>query len=249
MRANRFVPMGFCLVAFGCVMACLPSVSRGDIQFTVSLDTSDLIGNAAGPFSLDFQLNDGSQTGDGNNTATISNFVFAGATAGGPSGSPTTASGGVTGSLASTVSLTDTSDFNEFTQAFTPGTSPGSTLSFSVDLTTNVDAGPTPDQFSFAILDNLGDEIPTVDPSGANTLITVNIDSSSPTVNVFDTDPSIIPNAGGTGIDIEPDVNILNAGTGGAGSGSVPLPTAAALGLTGLCLAAALQCRCRRVGA
>jgi hypothetical protein len=39
---------------------------------------------------------------------------------------------------------------DEFTQAFTPGSSPGSLLSYNVDLTTNVDAGGTPDEFSAA---------------------------------------------------------------------------------------------------
>ena len=127
--------------------------------FTVSLDTSPLIGSANGPFSLDFQLNDGSGTNDGNNIATLSNFNFGSGTA---TGAPTT-SGGASGSLTSGITLTDNSFFNELFQSFTPG----NLLTFDVALTGNADIGPTPDQFSFAILDNTLAEIPTTGTAGA----------------------------------------------------------------------------------
>jgi hypothetical protein len=55
-------------------------------------------------------------------------------------------------------------------------------ISFNLDLTTNVDAGPTPDQFSFAILDPSGNPIPTSDPTGDDNLLVVNINSSNPAV-------------------------------------------------------------------
>ncbi len=58
--------------------AMLPRAARADAIYNVSLDTSSLIGNAAGPFSLDFQFNDGSGTNDGNNTVTLTNFAFGG---------------------------------------------------------------------------------------------------------------------------------------------------------------------------
>ena len=87
--------------------------------------------------------------------------------------------GGVTGDLSSTVTLVDSSFFNNFQQSFTAG----STLSFVVDLTTNLDAGGTPDAFTFAILDNLGNNISTSDPGGS--LLTVNLNSATPTVTSF----------------------------------------------------------------
>src|SRR6185312_13251794 len=99
----------------------------------VTLNTAPLIGDTAGPFSLVFQLTDGSGIGDGNNTVTISNFQFG---SGGPSGSPTTF-GGVSGDVGSTVTLVDSSFLNYLIQPFTPGT----TLEFTVTTTNNVDSG------------------------------------------------------------------------------------------------------------
>jgi hypothetical protein len=116
------------------------------------MNTAPLAGHTAGPFSLEFQLNDGSGTNDGNNTASLSNFLFNGGAA---VGSPTL-NGGASGNLTSGVTLTDNSFFNQFIQGFTAG----STLSFRLSLSTNVGSGGTPDQFSFAILDKTGTEIP-----------------------------------------------------------------------------------------
>ncbi len=151
-----------------------------DVIYNVSLDTSPLIGDAAGPFSLDFQFTDGSGTSDGNNTVALSNFDFG---AGGGTGSPAT-SGSVSGDLTSSVTLIDSQFFNEFTQTFTPGAA----LDFTVDLTTNVDAGGVPDEFTFAILDNTGAEIPTL--GLFDTLLLADIDSSSPTLFAFGSDTS-----------------------------------------------------------
>jgi hypothetical protein len=85
------------------------------------------------------------------------------------------------------VTLTDPTFFTEFTRQFTPGTS----LSFRLSLTGAVDPGGTPDQFSFAILQRLGPllpgpEIPTTGPGDA--LLTIDIDSASPSVLSFPTD-------------------------------------------------------------
>ena len=68
---------------FYCVFAATASCWADAIDMNVSLGTSALIGHPAGPFSLDFQLLDGAGTNDGNNTATLSQFVFGG---GAPSG-------------------------------------------------------------------------------------------------------------------------------------------------------------------
>lgn len=136
--------------------------------FTVSLDTSALIGNPAGPFALDFQLTDGSGSGDGNNTAVVSSFNFHGGNWGGPA----------------SVSLTDSSFFTEFSQTFTAGAA----LSFNVSLTTAVDAGPTPDRFTFALLDKNGSEIPTL--GFADEFLGVDLNSADPTIETYASDTS-----------------------------------------------------------
>jgi hypothetical protein len=155
----------------------LGSIAEAQIQFQVKLNTSSLIGNPAGPYSLDFQLNDGSGWGDGNNIASISDFQFGGGSATGWG----TATGGAMGNLASTITLNDTNSLlNEFYQGFTAG----SWLSFTVSLSTQVDAGPTPDRFSFAILDNSLMNLAT-QSLGTDTFIEVDINSGNPTVFAF----------------------------------------------------------------
>jgi hypothetical protein len=69
--------------------------------------------------------------------------------------------GGATGDTSGTITLTDSSFFNSFVQQFTPG----DLLSFEVDLTANY-VDPTPDQFSFAILNGSMFEVPTTAPGG-----------------------------------------------------------------------------------
>jgi hypothetical protein len=114
--------------------------------YSVSLDTSPLIRHSARPFYLEFQLNDGSGTGDGNNTVTLSNFQFG---SGGSAADNPVKEGDATGSLTTGVEITDNDFFNSFYEEFTPGT----LLSFILEITTQADA-ITSDQFSFAILDN-----------------------------------------------------------------------------------------------
>ena len=113
--------------------------------YHVVINTSALQGAVAanGPYALDFQLNSGDTLG--NNAAVISNFTFGG---GAPVGNATTF-GGAAGSLAGPVTLSDSSAFNEFFQGFTADGS----IAFDLSLSQSVDAGPTPDSFSVAILD------------------------------------------------------------------------------------------------
>ena len=157
--------------------------ARADTIFTVTVDTTPLVG-LLGPFAVAFQLTDGSGGGDANNTAMLSNFAFGGGSAGGCPANCTT-TGGASGDMTGTVTLTDSSFFNSFAERFTVGSS----LSFQVDLQTNVDAGGIPDAFAFSILDN-GLPIPTLDPLGADTLLSLDIDSATPTILTFASDLS-----------------------------------------------------------
>lgn len=152
------------------------SLARAQSFFDVRLNTSPLIGHPAGPFYLDFQLNDGAGSGNGNNTAILSQFNFGG---GSLLGSPMS-SGGVTGSLASSVTLRDTSAFNEFLQGFTPGSS----LSFRLSLTNNANA-PTPDLFSFSILDGNLFNLRTFSPGDSDALVVINLTGQSLIANAY----------------------------------------------------------------
>ena len=180
----------FYLIVFALFVA--NPLCRADLMFEVSLDTSGLMGHPAGPFYIDFQLNDGSGNFSKVNTAKISNFSGAGLT-----GTPHLF-GNATGSLAAAGTLTlkdDAALINEFYQAFTPGR----LVSFHVSLTTNVD-GPIPDAFSFSILDNLLSPIPTT--NFANAFLFVNINwaiATQPDLrnSIFAGDPARLPTAGG----------------------------------------------------
>lgn len=161
-----------------------PCVVRAD-SFGVSVDTSSLIGNSGGPFELGFLLIDASGTGDGNNTVTINNFAFGGGSPGAVDPSGTI--GGASGNLTSTVALTDNSFFNALSASFTPG----STLSFSVNMTTNPDStmdlstGLTGDQFDFLIFNSSNMPITTTDPTGGNTFASATVGPSGLSVQEF----------------------------------------------------------------
>jgi hypothetical protein len=148
--------------------------------FDASIDTSSLVGS--GPFSIDFQFIDGTGLpGDlNNNTVSVSNFTFG--AGGAPIGSPSFLDG-ASGDLSGSVLLTDAQFFNEFTQSFTPG----SLLSFQVQITTNLNLSGVPDEFSFAILDSTGTELPTTGP--ASEFFSLTIDSSNPSLLIYGSSP------------------------------------------------------------
>src|SRR5271169_1785517 len=152
-------------------------IAYGNSITTETLNTAALVGSPAGPFSLALVFTDGSGLGDANNTATLSNFSFGG----GSAGSVITTLGGVSGDLGSSVSMLDSSFFNLFVASFVPGSS----LSFLMDLTTNVDAGGIPDELSLVLFQGDGLPVPTSDPSGVDSLLRVDINSGQPTVSTF----------------------------------------------------------------
>lgn len=215
-------------IGFVVILLCLCgtfNIIQADLALAISVDTTPLIGHPAGPFSLEFQLNDGNGTGDGNNTATLSNFLFSGGAAAGSS----TLNGGATGNLTSGITLTDNGFFNQFIQNF----SPGATLSFQLGLTTKLDSGGVPDEFSFAILDSSGFEIPTLSP--ANALLIIDLGSNTPTVSTFRTDTSQRPSGGGPPIDIAAPL-----------VSNVPEPNSLALLVTSLLALIVRSSKCNR---
>lgn len=153
------------------------AVCKAQLQLRVDVDTSSLSGNPAGPYSLDFQLNDGSGWGDANNIASLTNFRFGSGSAAGSG----TSFGGSGGDLSSSVWLSDSNSLlNEYDQEFVPGP----WLSFDLSLTTNIDSGGTPDVFSFAILDGALMNLPT-QSSASDAFLTINLDSASPWVQTY----------------------------------------------------------------
>lgn len=183
-------------------------LARADYIATVTLDTSALLNNPSeGPFAVDFNLNQG---GSGtSNTAAITDFVLTG---GSLTSGTSNSSGGVTGDLnpGDTLSITNSSFFiNDFNQQFTPG----SQLSFNLDLTT-AGSTSTPDEFSFTVYGNLND------PNGPSQASQLIIDITGPNPQVMTSGGSL-----DNGASVPPPV--VNAA-------SVPEPSTLVLSLLGL---------------
>jgi len=158
--------------SMGVALLGLAQTAHADAVYDVFLDVSSLLGSAAGPFSLDFQLNAGS--GAAVNTITLYDFSF---TSGGAIGSPTVYSGSPTGSLSGSIVMTGSSTTNPFTeiaQQFSAGTTG---IHFKVDSTTNL-TGTTPAAFIVSLDDNSTFQIPTTAPDGVS-LVLENIGSSA----------------------------------------------------------------------
>lgn len=147
--------------------------TSADTVDQVTVDTSAANAGGTGQAELIFSLIDGNGTGDGNNTVTLTDISFGAAASLDPLplGSPSNA----IGTLGSTVSMTDTTYDSTFGILFNAG----GTVSFLLDLTTNPDSGGTPDAFSFVMFDSNGNLIGTADPTGAETLVDINLDGSS----------------------------------------------------------------------
>src|SRR5579875_2975138 len=110
------------------------------------------------------------------NTATIQNFTTD-ATLG-----SSTPSGSVTGTLSpGPLTFSDTSFLNEWEQQATFG----ATMSFDLSVTTNNQSGAIPDEFSFYLLNSNQLPYMTTDPTGADALIALDINSANPVLQVY----------------------------------------------------------------
>lgn len=165
------------LVLGALLLGVMPSRVAADTVTNVTINTSSL--GATPGSEIFFILTDGSGANDANNTATLTNFALGGGIAG--SVDALNSSGGFSGDLTSSITLVDSSFVSILGQLFTAG----NTLSFTLDLTSNVDAGGTPDQFAMVILDPNGNPLQNSDPLGFGNLLVINIDSASPTINNY----------------------------------------------------------------
>lgn len=138
-------------------------------------------------YYTEFTLTDGSGAGNGNSTAAVSNLVFTNGTAGGVL--PPT-SGNVTGSLGAGTTLTlqdgpaSSGPLADYAQAFTVL---GPTSQFSFDLllsATFVEAGPTPDNFTFQILGSSQMPLATNGPTGVE-FVSADYTSTAPTATGY----------------------------------------------------------------
>jgi hypothetical protein len=171
------------------LVSLIPSSGIADVMELVNVDTTPLHGQA-GYFAFDFL----GGTPIENNTVRISNFT-SDATLG-----ALTPTGDAVGNLVpGPGALNDSQFFNEFLQAATFGT----TISFTLDLTTNVASGGIPDAFALYLLDSTENPFATSDPTGADSLFLINIDgaalapdvyvSSSATSTVTPSSPTAVP--------------------------------------------------------
>lgn len=161
------------------------AVCQANLIFDVSFPSWPGTFTTGTSVSLLFELTDGSGLDDGNNTITISNFDFGG----GVAGSATTTGGGATSTSPLAVLLTDTVFDNTVLLPFTTGSS----LKFSINLTTN-DDGIQLDQFSLFILDDQGNALVTSDTlASAFLVLDIGTGVSLSNIQTFsnDTGPSV----------------------------------------------------------
>jgi hypothetical protein len=117
------------------------------------------------------------------------------------------------------VTLKGNGFLNDFTQSFQPG----NVLSFTLNLTSNLEPHGFPDEFTFAILDSSGAELPT--KSFANVFLSDAIGSPFG-LQAFASDPNQAPHAGGAPLNI-PAPTVQTAG-------AVPEPSSLLLLIAGL---------------
>jgi hypothetical protein len=163
------------------------AIASADAIFDVDINTTPLEGQTG---YLAFDFIGGTPVEE--NTVTISDFST-NAVLG-----LLTPSGDVSGSLSpGPGTLGDLEFFNEFLQEVTFGT----TVSFVLDLTTNATGVTIPDDFSFYLLDSTENPYTTSDPSGADSLVNINISGAAPTLDIYtSSSAAVIPEPRGISI-------------------------------------------------
>ncbi|HTW74385.1 MAG TPA: hypothetical protein VMD56_05625 [Steroidobacteraceae bacterium] len=182
---NRAVASLSAALALAVGLAAAPD-ARAQQDVDVSINTASLAGEAGSELFVEL-TGGGSDAGIGYNKVTMSDFVLGGGAAGPVD--TLNSYGDVTGDLGSTVSLDDNgSPDNVFGQYLTPG----SALSFQMAVTGNANTGATPDGLFLFLYDPSGNPIAnTEDPSGFDSLLSVNFDSPTPAITSY-------PNVDGT---------------------------------------------------
>ena len=147
---------------------------------TVTIDTSSL--GQAGLSEIFFSMTNGNVPTSVTNTAVLSNFAFGAGGSGGAVDAMNTF-----GNVTSGLNLADGATMidDQFTTDFAGFFTAGSQISFSLNLSTNVLAGGIPDNFSIYVVDPNGNPIPTNDPTGFDSLLSIDIDSTNPTIATY----------------------------------------------------------------
>jgi hypothetical protein len=139
-------------------------------SFTVTINTAPLVGTSA-QYEVYLAFTDGGGTGDGNNSASLTNFALGGGTIG-PLSS-VSSMGDASGNLTSGINVGDSSaPYSGLVAGFTPG----STLSFDFSMSTNPDSGSFQDQMLFFIW-NIGvnSAVPTTDRSTPDSFLSATV--------------------------------------------------------------------------
>lgn len=171
-----------CLMATASALvgAMAASYAWAQEDVNVSINTSSLAGDTGSELFIELTGGSG-DSGVGYNTVTTSPFALGTGTA----GAVDTANsfGNVSGDMSSGISLNDNgSPLSLFGEFLTPGTS----LSFQLDMTTNVNIGAVPDGLYLFIYDPNGNPIATTqDPSGFDSLLAVNFNSPTPVITTY----------------------------------------------------------------
>ncbi len=186
-------------------LAALPPRAHADSIINVNVNTSAFLNEANS--EVIFEFSDGDQSFSSNNTATLTSFNLGG----GALGSVDPNSGGpYTGDMSSTLSLQDGTPITAFGQFFTPG----SFLSFTVDLTTNPDAGSTPDEFSMFVYDPNGNPLaPVTTDNPFGILLTADITPTGPVQDNYDPN-DVTANPAGAPAPVPEPPTLMLAATG-----------------------------------
>jgi hypothetical protein len=152
---------------------------HASLTYNVTINTAPLSGVSG---FMAFDLNGGIPLQD--NVATITSFLSDSTL-----GSSST-SGDVTGTLTpGPLLLTADQAFNEWLQTVTFGT----LTTFVLNVTTAFTSGTTPDSFAFFLLDSSQIPFATSDPSGADSIFTIDLTGNTTTPQVFTSTNPLAP--------------------------------------------------------